>query len=107
MVRGVALQINPSGSYLNPSEGIFVHAEIGNLPPWLATTIAATFKPQGIQLSWNASTSSFYHVEAKSPFPDNAWTNISGALGATVSTLTFVDTNAVLYNTRLYRIVRE
>ena len=107
MVRGVALKINPSGSYLNPSEGIFVHAEIGNLPPWIATTIAATFKPQGIQLSWNASTSSFYHVEAKSPFPDNAWTNISGALGATVSTLTFVDTNAVLYNTRLYRIVRE
>jgi hypothetical protein len=107
MVRAVALQTNPSGSYFNPSEGIFVTTTVDTSPQPLATTVSAAFKPQGIELNWNTQTNLIYHVEAKFPFAENAWTNISGPLNAASSLLFFVDTNAVLYRTRLYRIVSE
>ena len=105
MVRAIALQSNPSGSYLNPSEGIFVEVNGTNTESPLL--LFAALKPEGIALSWTAQTNSVYHVEAKSLHPGDAWTNISGRLSGTAREITFVDTNSVSYQTRLYRVVSE
>jgi len=106
MVRAVLLQTNPSGSYLNPSEGIFVQTNVAFAPP-LPILVSANLVPDGIQLSWNSQAGSLYHVEARSPLRNDIWTNLSGLLSATPSVTTLVDTNAVFHQARLYRVVSE
>jgi hypothetical protein len=102
MVRAIARQTNPSGSYLNPSEGIFVRLDLGAKPVMLHALVAAN----GIQLFWNSQTSQTYPVEAKS-LSDSTWSNISGPLTAIGSVATFLDTNSVSSPARLYRVVSE
>jgi hypothetical protein len=106
MVRAVALQTNPSGSYFNPSEGVFVQATVSpqSLPP--AIKVAFEIGPVGVELAWNSQPGLRYHVEAK-PGLQDSWSNISGQFVATSTTTSFVDTNWALYQTRLYRVVNE
>ena len=105
MVRAVALQSNPSGSYLNPSEGIFTQVNAGGSP--LPPTVSAAVTPGGIALSWNSLPSYSYHVEAKSLLQEDLWTNISGQLSATSSVTTFVDPSSSSRQTRFYRVLGE
>jgi hypothetical protein len=102
MVRAIARQTNPSGSYLNPSQGIFAPMDLSQK----SVLLHATLTPNGIQLIWNSQTNQAYHLEAKS-LSDSTWLNISGPLSSTGSTITFVDTNSVSSQARLYRVVVE
>jgi hypothetical protein len=105
MVRALALQTNPSGSYLNPSEGIFIQVNMnGSRVPVL---VSAALTRSGIALSWSSQTNAIYHVEAKSLLAGDGWTNISGPISAIASLTTFVDTNSVSSQARLYRVVSQ
>jgi hypothetical protein len=108
MVRAVALQTNPSGSYYNPSEGIFVSASVGSQPPLVPIIVSAALTPHGVKLSWNSQGGLPYHVEAKEWLQENNWTDVSGPIVADASaTTSFVDTNWVGCPARLYRVVGE
>jgi len=119
MVRAVALQTNPSGSYYNPSEGVFLQVDVGgtNPPPpppppppptsGKSVTVSAALKAGGLQLTWDSQPGASYHVEAMVLVNNNDWTDISGHITANSSTTSFIDQNWVWYWTRFYRVVSE
>jgi hypothetical protein len=105
MVRAIGLQTNPSGSYLNPSQGIFVNAGGGPAPG--PVTVAAALRPEGLQLTWDSAPGFVYHVEAKAVMGINHWRDISGPITAMSDSISFVDENWLAYTTRFYRVVGE
>ncbi len=118
MVRAIALQANPSGSYYNPSQGIFVQINGAGPPPPppppppptnppSAVALSGTLVPGGIQLTWDSKPGASYHVEAKVLLFNNDWTDISGQIIANSETTSFIDANWVWYWTRWYRVVSE
>ena len=105
MVRALALQVNPSGSYLNGSEGVFVQLNISNTPG--PVLLSATLTAQGVELAWKSQINALYYVEAKTLQPGEPWTNISGQLAASGLVTTFLDSQSPAYAARLYRVVTE
>lgn len=103
MVRAVALQTNPSGSYYNPSQGIF--ATVANsgvsVPP---ITVQAARSPEGVTLSWNSQSGISYRVQARQSIDQGSWNDISGTLNAAGATTTWTDTGAYSVPARFYRI---
>ena len=104
MVRAVALQNNPSGSYFNPSEGIFVQP--GAVSTVVAPVVSASIKPAGLEVSWNSQNNVVYFLQVKSGLAET-WTNLSGPITATSSVTTFIDTSSPSYQTRLYRVLAQ
>lgn len=107
MVRAITLQTNPSGSYLNPSQGIFIQADAGVYPAPQPVTLSVAITPGGIELIWHSKSNALYHVEAKSLRPEDTWTNISGPIVGAATRVTFVDPSSTASNARLYRVVSE
>ena len=105
MVRAIGLQTNPSGTYFNPSQGVFVDADVtsSNAPPPI--TLSLALEAGSMRLEWNSQSNVLYRVEAKSQIKGDSWTNISGELNAYSAMTTFVDTNWTSYESRLYRVV--
>ena len=106
MVRAIALQTNASGSYYNPSQGIFAQVGGGGSLPG-QVTISSRPQPNGIELTWDSQPSSSYRVEAKALLSATDWTDISGRIVATSSTTSFTDENWIWHWTRWYRVVSE
>jgi hypothetical protein len=108
MVRAVALQINPSGSYFNPSQGIFVNVDVGVTPPLPAyIVVSAELTSGGIQLTWESQLGISYHVKATAWLDGPNWTDISGPITSASSSASFLDRNWDQYSTRFYRILSE
>ena len=107
MVRAIALQENPSGSYFNPSEGVFVTVDVSGSTIPIPTSVSAVLKPAGLQLTWSSRSGSVYMVQAKSLDANATWTNISDAFTANSTAVSYLDTNSLLYLGRLYRILSE
>jgi len=100
MVRAVALQNNPSGSYYNPSQGVFAQpAGVVTAPPM---TIAAARVTNGIKLTWNSQSGVVYRVLAKTNFSQPNWTDLSGSITANSATTSWSDTSAL--PARFYRV---
>jgi hypothetical protein len=94
-VRAVKLQTTPSGTYFNPSQGIFISI---NGPIQLqAHPITG-----GLLLSWNAQPGTAYRVQAKTNLLDANWSDASGVLTATGTNASWTDTNNAAQ--RFYRI---
>src|SRR5207237_5099351 len=102
MVRAVALQTNPSGSYYNPSQGIFVTVNAGNAPPPI--TVTGSKVPNGIRLSWNTLAGTTYRVLSKMSLTDATWTDLSGTISASSATTSWANTATSGTPVRLYRI---
>ncbi len=111
MVRAIGLQMNPSGSYYNPSQGIFAQANGTGWPPppppAVGVRVSAMLEPTGVQLTWASQSGSAYHVEAKDPIANSPWVDISGRIQAPGPTASFTDANWLPYATRWYRVVSE
>jgi len=107
MVRAIVLQTNPSGSYFNPSEGVFVQATVGTQHSPMPITVSATVTPNGVKLSWNSQAGSLYRVQAKDPLAESTWTDVSGPVAADSAETSFIDAGAIGYQTRFYRIFGE
>ncbi len=103
MVRAVALQTNPSGSYFNPSQGIFVTANVtGAAPPM---TIVARRTNNNLLLTWNSSTGFNYRVQAKTNLTQTNWTDLSGGIPGLNGNTSWTDTNITVRPRRFYRVV--
>jgi hypothetical protein len=104
MVRAVKLQINPSGSYFNPSQGVFVSVTnlVREIPP-----IMLSISPlaNGVLLSWNSTSGGVYHVDGRTDLSSGSWSNLSLSVTANSSVYTWVDTNVNEVASRYYRVV--
>lgn len=107
MVRAVALVTNPSGSYFNASEGVFVQVKVGQSIAPVPVTLGAFFQNGSLELRWVSQSNALFRVEAKSPSIGANWIDISGSLTATSPVVSFVDTNTGQFPSRLYRVVSE
>ena len=103
MIRAVALQTNPSGSYFNPSQGIFVNATVAqNIAPPI--NVSASRIANGIRLTWNSQSGIAYRVLGKTSFSQANWTDLSGAIMASSATTSWTDNNLANAPARFYRI---
>jgi hypothetical protein len=105
MVRAVALQINPSGSYYDPSQAAFVTTtSSAGLPPPPPIVISASTAADGVRLTWNTQVGTVYRVLACSQGRQATWSDLSGSLTASDSTITWTDTNAFSLAERFFRV---
>jgi hypothetical protein len=107
MVRAVALATNPSGSYLNASQGVFVQTDVSQPVGAVPTTLSVALESGLLKMHWLSQSAAVFRVEAKTPSLSATWVSISGSLTATSSEMTFVDTNTAQYPSRLYRVVSQ
>jgi hypothetical protein len=102
MIRAVALQTNPSGSYYNPSQGVFAGASITAITPPIS--VAASRVANGIKLTWNTQPGTIYRVLGKTSASQSNWTDLSGSINAASSTTSWSDTTVATVPARLYRV---
>jgi hypothetical protein len=100
MLRAIALQTNPSGSYYNPSQGVFANASITATTPPI--NITASRLANGIKLTWNTQPGTIYRVLAKTNFAEPEWLDVSGGITADSATTSWSD-NSTLPK-RFYRV---
>jgi hypothetical protein len=101
MVRAVALQINPSGSYYNPSQGVFVNTSVSAVTPPI--TVTATRVANGIKLTWNTQPGTVYRVLSKTALSQQNWTDVSGSINANSATTSWTNTSLTV-PTRFFSI---
>jgi hypothetical protein len=104
MIRSVELQVNPSGSYYNLSQGMFTSINYSQQPPPPPINVSIISTPGGPVISWNTGVGNSYHVEATASVVNPAWVNLSGSLVTTGTNLTWTDENAYL-PAGFYRVV--
>ena len=102
MVRAVALQTTPSGSYYNASQGDFATVDAANaiLPIQLSVSLAAN----ELMLDWNCQIGALYRVLAKTNLNQTDWVDVSGSITATKSNASWADTNFNSLPQQFYRI---
>jgi hypothetical protein len=101
MVRAIKLQQNNSGTYYDPSQGIFATASVGgSLPP---LTVQLTTIGGNLVLSWNSQPGVSYHVLYKTAIDQPNWNALSTNITASGTTTTWAD--GILNNSRrFYRV---
>jgi hypothetical protein len=103
MVRAVTLQTTPSGTYLNPSQGIF--ADVAVLSPAPPMTLMAARVGNSIQLTWNSQPGSFYRVQFRSSLTQAVWADLSGSVTATNSITSWSDPTPTTDSQKFYRVI--
>jgi hypothetical protein len=99
MVRAVKLQQTASGTFFNPSQGIFAQIDLQKPPIHLT----ANRSEAGITLNWNSQPGEVYHIQATDSLADQNWIDVSGPLTATSETSAWTDSNA-LHVQHFYRV---
>src|SRR5207244_13421859 len=100
MVRAVKRENTPSGTYLNPSQGIFVSV---NRPSTQVNVRAIAIIPGGrIQLTWTSLPNQGYRVAHKNSLSETNWTDLSPIINATDTTLSWIDTTTDSARQRFY-----
>jgi len=102
MIRAVALQTNPSGSYYNPSQGVFASVTLNATVPPISVT--ASRVANGIKLNWNSQSGTVYRVLAKTNSSQPNWADLSGSITAASAATSWSDNNVRSVPFRLYRI---
>lgn len=104
MVRGVKLEVTPSGSYYNLSQGLFLTLN----PPGAGVHIdSIVLTSAGLVLTWNAEPGSVYRIFWITDLSNTNWNDGYPAITATSTSLTWTDTNAPGAQQRFYRIIEE
>jgi len=103
MVRAAGLQTNPSGSYFNPSHGVFVTVSV-NGTTVQPIQLAVARLGNDVELSWNSQMGMSYHVEGTRDLNAGPWVNLSGNMNGTGGTMRWTDGNAHLYGAGFYRV---
>jgi hypothetical protein len=99
MIRAVALQTTSSGSYFNPSQGIFASINLGT-----SINLVARRSGNDLLLTWNTQPGTIYHVQAKNSLNQNFWTDISGSITANGTSTSWTDPDIHSNPQRFYRI---
>jgi hypothetical protein len=90
MVRAIKLQTGFSGSYYNPSQGVFATVNVALGAP--AIVVRASRNGKSVALTWNSQSGTIYHVQSKPSLGAN-WSNLSDPIAANNSTTTWTDYN--------------
>jgi hypothetical protein len=101
MVRAVALQTNPSGSYYNPSQGVFATIQATSSG---TIQVTITKQPDGLHLVWTSEPGGVYEVQMATDFLNPSWSDVSGQITASGSTTSWVDSTPSAH-ARFYRVV--
>ena len=99
MVRAVKRENTPSGTYLNPSQGIFVSV---NRPTQVNVRAIAIIPGGRIQLTWTSLPNQSYRVAHKNSLAETNWTDLSPIINATDTTLSWIDTTTDSARQRFY-----
>jgi hypothetical protein len=102
MVRAVALQATPSGSYYNASQGAFVTVNAANPTPPIR--LYGSRSGRSLTLSWNCQVGVGYRVLAHTNLSQNGWVDVSGSITATGTNASWTDTNVISLPKTFYRI---
>ncbi len=102
MVRAVALQTTPSGSFSNASQGAFVTISVTSAA--LPIQLSASLAVNGLLLSWNSQNGVAYRVLAKTNLAQATWFDVSGTLTATGANASWTDTSFNSLPQRFFRI---
>jgi hypothetical protein len=103
MVRAVALQTTPSGTYYNASQGAF--ATVGAANTALPIQIHVSWTANGLVLSWNAQLGAEYRVLAETNLNQTDWLAVSDRMTSTGTNISWTDANFNSQPQRFYRIV--
>jgi hypothetical protein len=110
-IRAIALETNPSGSYYDPSQGLFVSLDVSGIPLPVTNRppvrVTGKVVPRGVQISWNSVPGSNYRVQGMVLVYNNDWVDLSGRLTAFSTNTSFIDSNSVWYASRFYRVLSE
>lgn len=102
LVRAIKLQETPSGTYYNPSQGIFASVSVVAKPPEI--NVVAEAGQSGIALSWNSTPGTTYRVLAAEN-SEGPWTDLSGPIPGRSESTSWIDTNGYAGLVRFYRVV--
>lgn len=102
MVRAVKLQSTPSGTYFNPSQGIFATVNVANTPGAIYVSILPV--TDAVKLNWNSQPGNTYRVLAKTGPEDTNWSDISGNIIAAGTNCSWADVNFNASQQRFYRV---
>jgi hypothetical protein len=102
MVRAVKLESTPSGTYYNPSQGVFITTQGHSINPTL--TLQATVGSDGLVLSWNSQAGMIYHILFKQSLSDPEWTQV-GSIFSTGFNQCWTDSGGTLQ--RFYCVIGE
>jgi hypothetical protein len=101
MVRAVQLQNNFSGSYYDPSQGIFAAVQTSTT----SITLTARSAGNGLALTWTSQSGVLYHVQYKDTLTQTSWTDLPGSsYTASGAITTWVDSSFSANRQRFYRI---
>ena len=103
MVRAVALQTTPSGSYSNASQGAFVMVDAATVA--LPIRVSVSRAANGLLLSWNSQIGAEYRVLAETNLNQTDWVAVSGRITATGTNTSWTEANFNSRPQRFYRIV--
>jgi hypothetical protein len=103
MVRAVQLQNNFSGSYYDPSQGIFATAQTST-GTTSSITLTARMAGNGLALTWTSQPGVAYHIQYKDSL-QASWADLPGSgYTASGSITTWVDTTLSSNPQRFYQI---
>jgi hypothetical protein len=102
MVRAVKLQTTPSGTYYNPSQGLFVtvNGTTGTLPPTMSVRRSST----NLVISWTSQSGTVYRVLGKDTATQTTWTDLSGSITANASATSWTTADPTKRSQRFYKI---
>ncbi len=102
LVRAVKLQSSPSGTYYNPSQGIFTSINVPLSPNSILVQINRILGE--LRLTWNTQAGISYRVLAEGTLTGGTWTDISGTILASGSSTSWTNNNYNLTQQQFYRI---
>ena len=101
-VRAVKLETTPSGSYFNPSQGIFASVtSLNNLSPNLMIQKSTN----SVMLNWNSQSGKTYRVQFKPSVSTTNWTELSGPISPNAATASWTDSSVGANPLRIYRVL--
>ena len=107
MVRAVKLEVSPSGSYYNPSQGAFAAVSVSSgSRPMPVRVSSVSMDAGGITLSWPTTPGSVYQVQFATDLASPSWVGLSANLTAKGSSLSWTDSSAAA-SRRFYPVVSE
>jgi len=105
MVRAIKLELTPSGTYYNASQGAFITVTgvtRTQLAPVYVDSI--TRVPSGIMLTWTSVPGGTYRVAFIGNLADTNWANVNPDISADGQTISWTDPTAQAASQRFYRV---
>lgn len=104
MVRTVTLESSPSGTYYNPSQGVFATASASGSGGGDPVQVSVAKVGTGLKLTWNSEPGKTYRVLSKSGLQGTNWTALSAAITATGTSTSWTDAGISSESKRFYQI---